>query len=325
MATGIVSLASDVLGYGAVARALFGLNLGAYGVLATIYLCRLACSPQLLVRDLGSDKNGPGSLTIVAATTLIGTQLHLFTGWQGVALAFWFVAIGLWAVLLYGFLLATSLRAAVTADDSRIDGSWLLLTVATEAIAVQGSYFAPALPRPGIAEFACFAFYGAGAVLYLIVIPLVFRRWIVVGLRSDAFSPNFWIASGALSITTLAGSRLVQMHGPLGRMLAPLVDGLDLLFWATATWWLPLLLVTEIWRHAVRRVPLHYDPAWWSMVFPIGMYVAATHAFARAADLVFLDAIAEVGIHAAWAAWLAVAAGLVRALARMRGAIGAAA
>ena len=35
------------------------------------------------------------------------------------------------------------------------------------------------------------------------------------------------------------------------------------------------LIAAGIWRHLVRRVPLTYTPALWSMVFPLGMYAAA--------------------------------------------------
>ena len=49
-----------------------------------------------------------------------------------------------------------------------------------------------------------------------------------------------------------------------------------LLAWATATFWFPLMVAIGVWRHVVRRVPLRYDPSYWAMVFPLGMYGAAT-------------------------------------------------
>ncbi len=35
-------------------------------------------------------------------------------------------------------------------------------------------------------------------------------------------------------------------------------------------------LILMIWRHGLRRVPLAYRPAYWGMVFPLGMDSACT-------------------------------------------------
>jgi tellurite resistance protein TehA-like permease len=54
------------------------------------------------------------------------------------------------------------------------------------------------------------------------------------------------------------------------------VKGFTLFFWATATWWIPLLLLLEGWRHLWRHVPLRYETDDWGIVFPAGMYTVAT-------------------------------------------------
>ena len=36
------------------------------------------------------------------------------------------------------------------------------------------------------------------------------------------------------------------------------------------------MIAIGVWRHIVRRVPLRYHPSYWSLVFPLGMYGAAT-------------------------------------------------
>ncbi|MEO6798470.1 MAG: hypothetical protein ABI178_00820, partial [Rhodanobacter sp.] len=42
--------------------------------------------------------------------------------------------------------------------------------------------------------------------------------------------------------------------------------------WATATWWIPLLAILELWRHGLRHVRLRYEVDDWDIVFPLGMY-----------------------------------------------------
>jgi tellurite resistance protein TehA-like permease len=96
-------------------------------------------------------------------------------------------------------------------------------------------------------------------------------------------------------------------HIPASSSLAqllPFVKGFTLFFWATATWWIPLLLLLEGWRHAWRHVPLRYEADDWDIVFPVGMYTVATYELAQALQLDFLQVIPDVGVYVSLAAWL---------------------
>ena len=48
-----------------------------------------------------------------------------------------------------------------------------------------------------------------------------------------------------------------------------------MVFWAFATWLIPVLVAAGWWRHVERRVPLRYEATLWSIVFPLGMYAVA--------------------------------------------------
>src|SRR5262249_56285565 len=130
----------------------------------------------------------------------------------------------------------------------------------------------------------------------------------------------YWINMGAMAISTLAGVSLVRGAGrpPLLAEMLPFLKGMTLLFWATATWWIPLLLMLGAWRHVRKGYPLNYDHGYWSAVFPLGMYTVCTQNLIVVFELPFLQLIPEVFVWIALAAWLATFAGLLRRLLRPR-------
>jgi tellurite resistance protein TehA-like permease len=121
---------------------------------------------------------------------------------------------------------------------------------------------------------------------------------------------------GAMAISTLAGSLLIAnaAEAPLLLQLQPFIMGFTIFYWATGTWWIPMLLALGAWRYAYKRHPLRYDPLYWGAVFPLGMYAAATHEMAVVMRLPFLEPVAEAFLYIALGAWLAAFAGLAQAL-----------
>src|SRR3546814_413481 len=65
------------------------------------------------------------------------------------------------------------------------------------------------------------------------------------------------------------------------------------------------------WRHSVKRVPLTYDTQYWSVVFPLGMYAAATAVYARATGYAFLLPVPRLFVWIALAVWFAAFNGLL--------------
>jgi tellurite resistance protein TehA-like permease len=133
-----------------------------------------------------------------------------------------------------------------------------------------------------------------------------------------SLTPPYWINMGAVAIATLAGSTLILYASP-GALVSdflPFLKGFTLFFWAAATWWIPLLVGLTVWRHAVARYPLDYNPQLWGMVFPLAMYTTGTSRLAEALALPFLTAIAWPFMVLALTAWAGTAAAMLLHIAR---------
>src|SRR5262249_13392014 len=190
------------------------------------------------------------------------------------------------------------------------------------AVSVLACLLAPVVwpDAPDGLLFVALAFWLIGSMLYIWLIALIFHRILFLPLSPGDLTPPYWINMGAMSTSTLAGVRLA---GDAARMallgeLVRFLKGMTLLFWATATWWIPILLALGAWRHLRRRVPLTYEHGYWAAVFPLGMYTACTQQLVRVFGLPFLDPIAAVFVWVALAAWGVTFVGFSRYLVRLK-------
>jgi tellurite resistance protein TehA-like permease len=314
MATGIMAVAAQLRELDLVAVALLWLSVVAYVVLWGLTIARAVRHPSRLLADLTSHVKGASVLTVVAATNVLGSGFVVILDAPAVAVALWWLGLALWAVLLYAFLTAVTFREPKPDLGAGISGVWLLIIVATESVAVLGALVAPQIATEGVLFVALVA-HLVGAMLYIVVIGLIFYRWTFFTMAPAQATPPYWINMGALAITTLAGANLLRASDEWGPLveIEPFLEGAMLTFWAFATWWVPLLVVMGVWRHVVRRAPIRYDPQFWALVFPLGMYSVATTRMIDVMDLPFGGWIATAAFWAGVAAWSATAAGMVRA------------
>jgi tellurite resistance protein TehA-like permease len=225
----------------------------------------------------------------------------------------------LWATVTYTVFTALTVKAEKPPLAEGINGGWLVAVVAAQSVCVLGSQLAEGFGSymPQVLLF-CLAMWLGGGMLYIWIISLILYRYTFFVLDPADLAPRYWINMGAVAISTLAGTTLVSAapQSPLLRELVPFLKGFTLLFWATATWWIPMLVILGVWRHVYRRFPLRYDPLYWGAVFPLGMYTVCTFRLAHVIDAPFLLVIPSVFLYVALAAWSLAMVGLVRQLIR---------
>ncbi|HET7624058.1 MAG TPA: tellurite resistance/C4-dicarboxylate transporter family protein [Verrucomicrobiae bacterium] len=318
MATGIVSLAMHHHGIERISKVLFWFNAAAYIFLWMVTLARFAFYRKLFLFDLTHHSRAATFLTTIAATCVLGAQFAILTPGISVAKALWCFGVLLWIVLSYTFFTVITVREPKPPLEAGINGAWLLAIVATESISVLGTLVAPFFRNSDPVLFIALAAYLVGAMLYVFFATLILYRWMFFRMQPEKLTPDYWIDMGALAITTLAGAHLLRAspQWSLLQNLAPFLTGFTLFFWATGTWWIPLLLIVELWRHIFGRVPLVYGPDYWSFVFPLGMYSAATFLLIRVTGLTFLKPLAILFVYIAMIAWLLTFAGMLHSLAR---------
>jgi tellurite resistance protein TehA-like permease len=317
MATGIISIACYLLEMKTLAIVLLVVNIVAYAFLWLLLLLRLSLFFGRIKEDINNHVRGPGFFTVVAGTSVLGSELLIVAGEFRIASLLWILGLFLWVVIMYSFFTAMTVRENKPSIEGGLNGAWLLAVVATQSISVLGTllidHFADY--REPILFFTLCMFL-LGSMLYIPLITLIFYRFTFVNLTTMSLTPPYWINMGAVAITTLAGARLI-IAAPQWTVLTdfmPFLKGFTLFFWAAGTWWIPLLLILGFWRHVYKKFPLKYDPQYWGMVFPFGMYTVCTIQLARAINFPSLLVIPRYFIYLALAGWLVVSLGLIYSL-----------
>ncbi|KKO18975.1 MAG: tellurite resistance/C4-dicarboxylate transporter family protein [Candidatus Brocadia sp.] len=307
MSTGIISIASHLLGFTAISRGLFYLNIIAYIIILSLQILRVKMYWNNLYADLSNPTISLVFFTTVAATNVLGSQFVTIVNYPEVAKAFWYFGILLWSMVS----LATFSILFIKCEQKIelvLHGGWLTATVGTQSVAVFGAILAPKFGAgAGFVMFSSFVWWMIGSFLYVVLITLIMFRLVFFKISPDALVPPYWINMGALAITTLAGSAICinipKVKGHYADLLG-FTKGITLFFWSFGTWWIPFLIIVGIWKYLFHKTQFKYNPLYWAMVFPLGMYTASTMRLSQAIRIPFIAHISKYFIYAAYIAWI---------------------
>ncbi len=315
MATGIVAVAARQQRFPGLALLFYAVAFLGWVVLGALCMLRFAWHRERVLADLRDHLRAPGFFTLVAGTSVLASGLLVLDLSVPMAAVLAAIAFSFWLLLTYGVFAALVTKEDKPPLERGIGGGWLLAVVACQSIAVVAGLLSPHAGQPLRLHlnFVALCTWLFAGMLYTWVIALIFYRYLFFRFAPSDLAPPYWINMGAMAISTLAGAQLAAdaSQAPFLEALAPFVKGFTILYWATGTWWLPLLVALTAWRYLVRRDPLRADALDWSIVFPLGMYSAATH---------HMDATVTLGMLAPTDVvffWLAVLAWAGTALCRL--------
>lgn len=299
MATGILSIAARDHHYPAISETL--------GVLATVGL--LALSALVLgARALNSwDLRDPDVtlrlFTFVAACAVLDSRL---ASHRIVLQILGVVALTAWLALTALTARNMAARSRVALRD-RAHGAWELASVGTSGLAIVAATVGR--HHHGWLWVAA-PVWVAALCIYALMTWLILWRSVDERQDRDGFEPDSWILMGGLAIATLAGD---DIHALAPAWLAAPVRMATVVTWVAATLWIPPLVYFGLRRIGRRPTVLRFAGVWWALVFPLGMYSAASFAMAGETRHDELLTVSLVFFWDALAAWLIVAgAGLLR-------------
>ncbi|MFV0405680.1 MAG: tellurite resistance/C4-dicarboxylate transporter family protein [Propioniciclava sp.] len=307
MATGIISLGLKLNGDDALSWLMLYICAIAYGILVLLTIVRIIWYRAAMVDDFMDPRRAFGFFTFVAGTNVLGARLGAegYYGATGVLLAVAGLAwLGLGYSVPWTAVLGHKERPAVNTAN----GTWFIWVVGSQSVAIGAATLEPVFEvmRRELAVLAITS-WSVGVFLYGGAAVLVTMRLMLYPFGPQELNPPYWVSMGALAITVLAGARIVEMaDAPMVAVTRDIIAGLAVVFWAFATWLIPVLIAAGWWRHFYHKMPLTYDATLWSMVFPLGMYGVAGIYLGRANNLPLVEAIGSTELWIAVAVWVTV-------------------
>ncbi len=124
-------------------------------------------------------------------------------------------------------------------------------------------------------------FLGIGGVLFLVVMTVVFARYVFHPLPPAHLAPTLWVGVAPTSILTIVAIKFVK---PLSlffaaspeaeKMLGFLSRPMGVMMWGFAFFWVLLAFFVTLSVH--QKSPLPFALSWWAFVFPVGAFTVSS-------------------------------------------------
>ncbi|RIV21687.1 hypothetical protein D2Q93_10470 [Alicyclobacillaceae bacterium I2511] len=316
MATGIISILTFIIQWYWISAILFSIGWISYLTLIVLYSVRLYYFSTDVWRDLCDPMKMFGYFTFIAASDVLALR-SIVVHWITIALILSGIALVTWVVLAYFVFIFLIIRNTRPIQQS-VNGSWLIFVVATQSLSIiLSSLTLTESTGNDFSLFAAYCFWAFGILIYVLFIILIIYRLFFRNVNLADWSPPYWINMGAMAITTVAGIHLEQRVGDslFLNSIHAFIRAISVMMWAWGTWWIPLLIIMEVWKYPSQKFVYH--PSLWSIVFPLGMYTTALTMMVSQPGLTFLQRFILPSTLFALGCWLYVGVGAMISFGRI--------
>lgn len=192
---------------------------------------------------------------------------------------------------------------------------WLIPPVSALLVPVLGGSLATEFAGTALGGFnliASLVFLGFGGVLFIIVMTMVFARYIFHPLPPSQLAPTLWVGVAPTSILTVVVIRFVkplsvffQASPSAEEMLGFLSRPAAVMLWGFAFFWLLLAFFVTLNIH--QKSPLPFALSWWAFVFPLGAFTVASGVLYQAIPSALFLWTGLLALAALMLVWLVVA------------------
>ncbi len=302
MATEILSIGAYFLEFFLLSKVLLYVGLAGYIILIILFSCRLGMFPRRVLEDMVHPQRVFFYFTFVAGTDNLATRF-LLNGNYFPASVLGMVGLCSAIILVY-FILSVLIFHNKLSLHKSINASWLFMTVGCQSVVIiLSQLFQKEMLIHHFWIILAQTIWIFGLIVYVIFFVYILNHLFFKSFSGKDFSPVYWISMGAMAITIVASDGLKTIN--------PFISGMAIVLWGWATALIPLLILSEAIKYWVFKEPVKYQPALWSMVFPMGMYTVATYIISRNPGFEILVKCLPIFFFIAIFFWIMTSLGLV--------------
>jgi len=288
-----------------------------FAVLLVPWSTRWFKHPQAVRRDLAHPVSAAFFPTMPISLIVIGIALEKTPLPFLPESVLWPLLLTLWsigaaAILLFALVILTTFfhHAEIRWEASTL--GWLIPPVSALLIPVLGltlSMHYAGTPWGDLTFYASLLFLGMGSLLFLLMMSVVFTRYIFYALPPAHLAPTLWVGIAPTSILTIIALRITAPVQHYFAASAQVAEVLNLLakvsgvaLWGFALFWVALALLVTVETH--RKTPLPFALSWWAFIFPLGAFTVASGVLYQAVPVAFFLWIGLAALAGLLVLWL---------------------
>lgn len=286
------------------AQLLHWFNVGLFCLLALPWLTRWLRFPAAALQTLQHPVQASFYPTFSIALLVLAAQWLQFTSWTGVALAFWWVGVGLHFTFSFVVLFFVFRGEQVTVDH--VTPAKFIPAVGLVVMPLAG---APLLAHvgDGLREWMLtinLIGLGAGSMMYLGLLGMTLQRQYLHKPAQGILTPTVWIHLAPIGVIPVSLMNVVeQLPWPALHDVAALLMAL---VWGFGVWWLVMATLLTLAARAAGQLP--FALSWWGFTFPLGAFAGESlrlHALFGWASFLVVATLAWALLCGLWAttAW----------------------